>query len=125
MSVFKSAKMTAKTRKTLEAASSLLQVKTVHLRKDRAAIDEMERMLENEGYEWIPAKQEWAKVTPPLAQMHMRHFVVMCLDAQADVILMLIQAGAEALGVTVVLSEKIDEQNEQGNLSHLLMEMTE
>jgi hypothetical protein len=125
MSVFKNAKMTTKTRKTIELASEVLQVKAVHLRKDRNAVDEMTRMLENEGYEWLPAKQEWARITQPLPLEHMKHFALTCEIAQADVMLMLLQAGAEALGVHVALMQRIDTTDKEGALSQMLMEMSE
>jgi len=125
MSIMKNAKMTTKARKTLELASELLQVKTVHLRKDRQALDEMTAYIENEGYEWIPAKQEWARVTPPLPLLHMKHFAVTCATANADVILMLLEAGAQGLGVTVELSQRIDTNDAEGTITNLLMGMTE
>jgi len=125
VTVFKNAKMTTKTRRTIELASQVLQVKAVHLRKDRIAVDEMERLLENEGYEWIPAKQEWAKVTPPLTVMHMRYFALTCEPAQAEVMIMLLEAGAQALGVTVGLKQRIDTNDKDGAITNLLMEMSE
>ena len=125
MIILKKAKMTQKTKRTIKMAGQVLNLKIEHMRKDRQAIDEMERLLENEGYEWIPAKQEWAKMTAPLPLLHFRHFVVMTTEAEADVIVMLLQAGAEALGANVKMVEKIDTVDDEGVLSHLLMEMTE
>lgn len=126
MSVIKQAKMTQKTLRTIEVASEILGVAAIHLRKDRTAIDEMEGLLKSEGYEWIPAKQEWAKMTPPPPLPHLRHFVIMTQDEDADVIEMLIQAGADALCAKVKLVERIDTfSDDAGIISHLFMEMTE
>lgn len=125
MAILKQAKMTQKTQRTIETASEVLGVNPAYLRKDRKAIDEMTTILENEGYEWIPAKQEWAKIMPPLPLVHLRHFVLLTTPAEADTILLLVQAGAEALGVAVKLMEKIETADEQGIMTSLLCEMTE
>lgn len=92
----KSVRMTAKARKAISLVSELGGVKTAHLRKDRAAVDNYYTWLTGQGYNWITDKQEWALMT----ESQERGTVIMlsCASEVAEEIVKIFEEGCTVGG---------------------------
>jgi len=96
-------KMTTKAAKARELCAEIYGVDVTQMRKDHPAIHGMYAELEDRGFEWVSAKQEWAMVDTGVAAYteNTAYFVTAAEGVTAAEALYILTEGLKAAGYEV------------------------